>query len=106
MNSKDNAIFQHIEQEKRILWGSFDEVVPVLAIAPILFLCHAPYVGMVFAIGWTLLIKRLKKGHGAKYLAVILYGCAPSLCLKNKKTGKQYVGILRNTPPSERLHWI
>ncbi len=103
--SKDQTIFQHMEQEKRILWGSFDEVVPVLAVAPLLFICHQPYIGMIVAIGWTVLVKWLKKGHGSKYLSIMLYWFAPSLRIKTK-LGVRYFGILQTTPPAERIQWI
>ena len=86
---EDHRILQHLDNPKRILYWTFDEV--VLMVTPFflgLIFQHA-FIGVVVSIAGTLLLRKFKQKVGFENLRRVMYWYLP---LKNKN--------LRGIPPS------
>lgn len=105
MQGKDQAIFQYLQQERRLFGATLDEVIPIIILFLFFLVLGSPYIGLILSAAWFFFIRKIKKGLGSKYLIAIIYWYCPAL--KYKRQGKTfYKTFLVKTPPAELVHWI
>lgn len=98
--SNENKYFicKRIDEPKRYIGLTIDEIVPIIAISGICFFFGSLATGFVLAgVVWCV-IRHFKKGQGTGWLLSLLYWHLPLHYLQ---------GILFvKTPPSSARHWL
>jgi type IV conjugative transfer system protein TraL len=70
---KKYTFSQTINEQARVVFLTYDEIIPSLLLFIIFFTCRHFLIGFLLALIWVIVIKRLKKGKPTSYLLSVAY---------------------------------
>lgn len=96
MDSK-YQIYKYLDEEKRIVGLTIDEVIPIGLALMIAFLMKVLLIGILMAAAIFSLVRRLKKNRGRCALLSVIYWNG------NESVGKM---IFHSFPPAVKRYWV